>query len=197
VMKPNSPLESAILKALKQTPVLTLQKLHNIIISEGFNVSYHQSRRALLNLIDKGQVFELPRKENNRLEVSLEPSATNLTFKWLDGKRVTSREFIHLLAEKDSSGIFKDEVWLKLRGLIFTALATSYEKPYGDSLPPVAEVRQHLEDFVSAVSLVHSFVKNFMESSAFSPNEREILARLFSGPLSEEHQIMLNETLNE
>jgi hypothetical protein len=177
--------------------------LFNSTITEvkPFVPSYQSTRTMMQKMVKEGLLIELPKKgEKNTLYYTKSMFKNVVRFTTLDGNNVSLREFIHTLVDSSKDPMLIDPIALNtIKAWMLGSLGSTIPDAYtskNKSVPPVDEYRRKLEIVLKLTKQFHAFVKQFLDSGAYSPVDREILAREFNSNCVEEHSVIVDGTWN-
>lgn len=188
---------AAILGAFDRHTIRSIKEVNNHLHNVGEFVSYQSTRRMLKTLVAEGLLSELPsRLDKNTLQYTKLVFNSSVALVTLDGKLVNVSQFAQSLVKQEFPAVISQEAGEAIKKWMLDVLASSYEQGFADKrdIPDPDSLKKRLTKTLDMLQEMHRFVKNFMESGAFSPVARGHLADEFVKQYPELHAALVEET---
>lgn len=188
---------TAILGAFDRHTIRSIKEVNNHLISVGEFRSYQSTRRMLINLVKEGLLSELPnRLDKNTIQYTKLVFNSSVALVTLDGKLVTVDQFVRSLVSTEFPPVISPEAGEAIKKWMLDVLASAHEQGFADKrdIPDPDSLKKRLTQTLQMLQETHRFLKNFMESGAFSPVARGHLADEFVKQYPELHAALVEET---
>jgi hypothetical protein len=196
----NTEYRSAILGAFDRHTIRSIKEINNHLKLTGEFKSYHSTRRILVSLCKEGLLSELPsRADKNAIQYTKLVFNTSVVLVTYDKDLVDVGQYVHRLVNEQFPEAISPQASVAIKSWILDALASSYPNGYEGKrdIPDPDELKKRLETTLEMLKRMHVFIRDFLESGAFSPVARAHMAEDFAKQYAELHTAIVEKTWHD